>query len=113
MKFQNIYYQVKDVVGKDEYLLFCRTYEYLRDLLTETIAVNILSTDVTWKVFKQYLSRSLKVLTQALATFYNKKPYLIIDEYDPPIIHAYTNKFKKDLGDFFAVFYGTVLKDNA
>ncbi|MDR0963556.1 MAG: ATP-binding protein, partial [Clostridium sp.] len=36
-----------------------------------------------------------------------------IDEYDTPIIHAYTRGYKKELGDFFTVFYGTTLKDNA
>jgi hypothetical protein len=58
------------------------------------------------------LSFSLRYLLTAAAVFFDKKPLLLIDEYDAPILSAFEHGYKKEMGDFFSTFYGVSLKGN-
>ena len=57
--------------------------------------------------------KSLKFLCECIYKHYNKKPILLIDEYDTPLVAANMYEyFDEEARDFFRDFYSTVLKDN-
>ena len=57
--------------------------------------------------------KSLKFLSECIYKHYNKKPILLIDEYDTPLVAANMYEyFDGEARDFFRNFYSTVLKDN-
>ncbi|MBS5188242.1 MAG: AAA family ATPase, partial [Fusobacterium nucleatum] len=58
------------------------------------------------------LKEILKFLTKILYEKYNKKVIVLIDEYDSPLVSAYTNGYYENAKDFFKTFYSIVLKDN-
>jgi len=69
-----------------------------------------------WQVSRmpdEMLKRSLVVLTQAVANFYDKKSLLLIDDYDQPLIKAhemgYGESFSKEM---YGSFLGNALKGN-
>ncbi|MDR2559341.1 MAG: AAA family ATPase [Oscillospiraceae bacterium] len=56
------------------------------------------------------LSPALVVLVRAANHHFGKYPLLLIDEYDQPIMSSYEHGYRKELGEFFANFYGDALK---
>ncbi|MHB9305084.1 AAA family ATPase [Fusobacterium polymorphum] len=58
------------------------------------------------------LKEILKFLTKILYEKYSKKVVILIDEYDSPLVSAYTNGYYEKIKNFFKTFYSTVLKDN-
>ncbi|MCL1989872.1 MAG: ATP-binding protein [Defluviitaleaceae bacterium] len=58
------------------------------------------------------LKHSLAYLLEALYTFYNVNPILLIDEYDNPIIEAHQQGFRKEFTNFYGSFLTLVLKGN-
>ena len=58
------------------------------------------------------LKETLKFLTKILYEKYSKKVVILIDEYDSPLVSAYTNGYYEKVKNFFKTFYSTVLKDN-
>ncbi|WP_335938028.1 AAA family ATPase [Fusobacterium polymorphum] len=58
------------------------------------------------------LKEILKFLTKILYEKYNKKVIVLVDEYDSPLVSAYTNGYYENAKDFFKTFYSSVLKDN-
>ena len=59
-----------------------------------------------------HLSSALLDLTRAVYENYGKKPILLIDEYDQPIMSSYEFGYHKEVGTFFSNFYGAGLKGN-
>lgn len=55
---------------------------------------------------------ALKKLSQFLFRHYAVKPIVLIDEYDTPILAAYSHGFYAPLMDFFKTLLGSLLKDN-
>ena len=58
------------------------------------------------------LKNILQFLTEILYEKYNKKVVVLIDEYDTPLISAYTEGYYKEAIPFFKTLYSSVLKDN-
>lgn len=58
------------------------------------------------------LEDSLLSLMEALYKYYNKKVVLIIDEYDTPLVSAYTNNYYDKAIGLFRNFFSLALKDN-
>lgn len=58
------------------------------------------------------LEDSLSLLMEALYKYYGKKSVLIIDEYDTPLVSAYTNNYYNKIIGLFRNFYSFSLKDN-
>ena len=58
------------------------------------------------------LKEILKFLTKILYEKYSKKVVILIDEYDSPLVSAYTNGYYEKAKNFFKTFYSLVLKDN-
>ncbi len=57
------------------------------------------------------LENSIQRLLEILHKYYNKKPILLIDEYDTPIQEAYLNGYYDELIPFFRNFLSAPLKD--
>ncbi len=55
---------------------------------------------------------ALKKLSQFLFRHHAVKPMVLIDEYDTPILAAYSHGFYTHLMDFFKTLLGSLLKDN-
>lgn len=60
----------------------------------------------------EILKSSLKFIIDLLYQKYNKKVILLIDEYDNPLVEAYTHEYYEEAKNFFSSFYGLALKDN-
>ncbi len=54
----------------------------------------------------------LDEIIRVVHDYFNITPVLLIDEYDQPILSSYENGYRKELSDFFSVFYGLALKGN-
>lgn len=57
-------------------------------------------------------TNSLKMLTELLEKYYQKKVIVLIDEYDAPIQKAKENNYYTQAISFFREFYGNALKGN-
>lgn len=60
----------------------------------------------------KYMTTALVDLTRIIHEYYKIPPFLIIDEYDQPIISSYEHGYHEEMGDFFSAFYGAGLKGN-
>ncbi|MDR0964365.1 MAG: AAA family ATPase, partial [Clostridium sp.] len=94
----------------EDYICIFEYFEQVKSLKKQ-LAIRNDSTEKN--IFIDNLSNSLLALTKAIATYYKKKPLVLIDEYDTPILTAYTNHFHREMEDFFAVLYGSALKDHS
>ena len=54
----------------------------------------------------------MHVLSRMLCVHYDKKPIIIIDEYDTPIQEGYINVYYGEAISFIRNFFSTALKDN-
>jgi hypothetical protein len=114
-KYREIYNAFKlheDNYKNPDYEDFLQLFEYF-DQINEINKQEATADNPTKKsIFFNHLSNSLLALTKAVAVYYKKKPILLIDEYDTPILTAYTNHYKQEMGAFFTILYGSSLKDN-
>jgi len=55
---------------------------------------------------------SLKLLSNYIYKYYEKKVIILIDEYDAPIINAFDKGYYDEAINFFQVFYSSALKTN-
>jgi len=58
------------------------------------------------------LAESLVRLTKSLHAFYQAKPFVLIDEYDQPIMRAHEKGYREPITDFFVAFFGEAFKGN-
>ena len=58
------------------------------------------------------LVNSLKLLSDYLHNYYDKNVYIIIDEYDAPVIDAWINGCYREIMNFMKIFLGSALKSN-
>ncbi len=58
------------------------------------------------------LERTLKLLCKLLAEHYGKKPYVLIDEYDAPMIAAYQHEYYAEMRELMRTLLSQCLKDN-
>lgn len=92
--------------------------EYIRHPELETSALAA-KTDVAF--YKRIINhtastvdymRSMQVLSRILYAHYDKKPIIIIDEYDTPIQEGYINGYYSEAISFIRNFFSTAFKDN-
>lgn len=92
--------------------------EYIRHPELET-STSAAKTDVAF--YKRIINhtastvdymRSMQVLSRMLCAHYDKKPIIIIDEYDTPIQEGYINGYYSEAISFIRNFFSTALKDN-
>lgn len=58
------------------------------------------------------LKISLRVITNALYTYYQQKVVVLIDEYDVPLQSAYQNDYYEEMVDFLRSVFSSALKTN-
>ena len=58
------------------------------------------------------LKISLRVITNALYTYYQQKVIVLIDEYDVPLQAAYQNNYYEEMVEFLRSFFSSALKTN-
>ena len=94
-------------IVRDLYLDFRIVRESLDEIKLEDYNRILSSKDV------EDYKKSLRFLCECIYKHYNKKPILLIDEYDTPLVAANMYEyFEGEARDFFRDFYSTVLKDN-
>ena len=59
-----------------------------------------------------YLSSSLKDLTDMLYTFYDKQVLVLLDEYDAPIMHSKSKGYYEELIEFIKSVFSSTFKSN-
>ncbi len=83
--------------------------------------LSIINKDHDKEIYKKICSKqagdedyqeSLLKLSQYLYEYYGKKAIILIDEYDTPIIQAYSKNYYDKFIDFFKQFLSECLKDN-
>ena len=105
-RYESIFNEREDFESH-EFFSFCKVLKKISKTTDEEGNFLVL------EIPDEFLKRSLVVLTQAVANFYDKKPLLLIDEYDQPLIKAhemgYREAFSKEI---YASFLGQALKGN-
>ncbi|MCF7800218.1 ATP-binding protein [Candidatus Babeliales bacterium] len=109
LDWQESFNKIKDLIGQE-----FKRHKYLLDS-------NFLDNNEK-EIFKNIIARkaeqfdyenSLKNLTEYLNKFYNKKPILLIDEYDSPINAGFINNYYIQIISFMRGFLCGGLKDNS
>ena len=59
-----------------------------------------------------YIATAIQDLCAVLYAHYGKKPILLIDEYDQPIMSSYEYGYHEELSPFFSNLYGSAMKGN-
>ena len=115
---RNEYFKYNGIFTKsekqsDDYYTFYKTYKMLREVCEEVTSDDMGVVQKIYKVDRTLLKSSLTELIKSVCTYYNKKPLLLIDEYDQPLIKAhemgYREKFSKGI---YANYLGSALKGN-
>ena len=96
--------------------------EYVKyETIFKNVDQSIFTYEIFFKILKGLKSKtwddldlqnSLAYLLEALFTFYNVRPILLIDEYDNPIIEAHTQGFRREFTSFYGTFLTMALKGN-
>ena len=86
-------------------------FEYIREKLNEK---DLIEFEKIW--FKKEdgdYDNSLRLLSEYLYNYYQKKVVLLIDEYDNPLIVANQNGYYKEAINFYRNLYSSALKTNS
>ncbi|QXE20232.1 AAA family ATPase [Clostridium sp. 001] len=105
-----------------------KTVEKIKDLIIEeyTKYIKLLDADILEKPEKAYFQRiidreasegeyelSLKNLSKFLSKYYNKRVFILVDEYDVPIQSGYLNNYYDKVIEFIRNLLSGALKDNS
>jgi len=97
----------------DDYFAFYKTYEMLKEVCEEQTIDEAGVLQKIYKVDRTLLKSSLSELIKSVCAFYNKKPLLLIDEYDQPLIKAHEMGYREEFSkNVYAPFLGNALKGN-
>ena len=57
--------------------------------------------------------QSIQVLSSVLQSYYGRKVIILLDEYDTPLIEAYTHGYWKEMTEFMCGFFNATFKSNS
>ena len=107
MNYEMMMMQLKtimmEVYYEHRYLLEGEMAEGERMLFNRILSANATDVDVM---------NSLKMLSKIMNEYHKKPVILLIDEYDVPLQHVYTEGYYDDAVKFYRTFYGLTFKDN-
>lgn len=119
-----IFITLKDVKDSS----YDKTVEKIKDIIIEeyTKYIKLLDADILEKPEKAYFQRiidreasegeyelSLKNLSKFLNKYYNKRVFILVDEYDVPIQSGYLNDYYDKVIEFIRNLLSGALKDNS
>lgn len=116
-----IFISFKDLSANNWKAMTINIKEAIRKLFNEHSYLFEDLIEIKKEVFEKILRKTLDIeelknilqfLTEILYEKYNKKVVVLIDEYDTPLISAYTEGYYKEAIPFFKTLYSSVLKDN-
>jgi hypothetical protein len=90
---------------------FCR-HRYVTEKITETKDIDEFESISTGKGDISIYKHSLKSLSRYLEKYHNKKPIILIDEYDVPLQRSWTKGFYEEMIGFIRPLLSSALKDN-
>lgn len=67
---------------------------------------------INMNMSEEMMMQSLNQLSIYLERYYNKKVIILLDEYDTPIVEAYTNDYYHKMMSFMRNFFNASFKDN-
>ncbi|MCF7799899.1 ATP-binding protein [Candidatus Babeliales bacterium] len=106
--WESTFNKIKDLIGQE-----FKRHKYLLDSnILDSNDKNIFKNIISRKAEQFDYENSLKKLTEYLTKFHNKKPIILIDEYDSPINAGFINNYYIQIINFMRGFLGAGLKDN-
>ena len=127
LKHQNKYPTIFISLKEMKYLTFDAQISSFSNVIYELLEKNleILSSDQLSDTTKDILYKlhnrsssiedlkiSLRVITNALYTYYQQKVIVLIDEYDVPLQAAYQNNYYEEMVEFLRSVFSSALKTN-
>lgn len=127
LKHQNIYPTIFISLKEMKSLTFDAQISSFSNVIYELLEKNleILSSDQLSDTTKDILNKlhnrsssaedlkiSLRVITNALYTYYQQKVIVLIDEYDVPLQAAYQNNYYEEMVEFLRSVFSSALKTN-
>lgn len=127
LKHQNKYPTIFISLKEMKSLTFDAQISSFSNVIYELLEKNleILSSDQLSDTTKEILNKlhnrsssiddlkiSLRVITNALYTYYQQKVVVLIDEYDVPLQSAYQNDYYEEMVDFLRSVFSSALKTN-
>ena len=104
--WEQMYFAAKSLISN-----LYNEFEYIREKLNEK---DLIEFEKIW--FKKEdgdYDNSLRLLSEYLYNYYQKKVVLLIDEYDNPLIVANQNGYYKEAINFYRNLYSSALKTNS
>ena len=104
--WEQMYFAAKSLISN-----LYNEFEYIREKLNEK---DLIEFEKIW--FKKEdgdYDNSLRLLSEYLYNYYQKKVVLLIDEYDNPLIGANQNGYYKEAINFYRNLYSSALKTNS
>ncbi|MBR4696261.1 MAG: AAA family ATPase, partial [Selenomonadaceae bacterium] len=92
--------------------LYMRHRQLLDDKITDKPQAEYARRILAGTSSEEDMMVSLKYLMAYLEEYHGKKPILLLDEYDAPILSAWENGYYKECIDFMRGFLGSALKTN-
>ena len=127
LKYQNKYPTIFISLKEMKSLTFDAQISSFSNVIYELLEKNleILSSDQLSDTTKEILNKlhnrlssiedlkiSLRVITNALYTYYQQKVIVLIDEYDVPLQAAYQNNYYEEMVEFLRSVFSSALKTN-
>jgi len=106
--FDSVLAKIKNLIQR-----LCRTHEYLLDSAQLSTGDKVLFNKYYSGAPNQAdLEDSIKDISELLNKHYNKRVYILIDEYDTPLNTAYNKGYVEEMASFIKNMFSAALKGN-
>ena len=113
LTFASARYRLTELVGIEaERFSFLADSDKLSENEKEKYRTLIRLCDGKYSMGEELLKSSLKILSQLLYKYYEKKTIIIIDEYDVPLDKAFQHNYYKEMVSLIRGLFGQALKTN-
>ena len=113
LTFVSARYRLTELVGMEaERFSFLAESDKLSENEKEKYRTLIRLCDGKYSMDEELLKSSLKILSQLLYKYYEKKTIILIDEYDVPLDKAFQHNYYKEMVSLIRGLFGQALKTN-